>query len=139
MDFQSVNGKEISLDVNKNHSEKNVKNIQSVESSTQDDLTKLPNDPAYWQNSVGIKSKISFKGCNADSIIESKVQELIQRGLSENYALAVAETCINPQSGEFSPIAENLLDFFYPFQSENVIKEKIKYLKSNLKNKRITK
>ena len=139
MDFQSVNGKEISLDVNKNHSEKNVKNIQSVESSTQDDLTKLPNDPAYWQNSVGIKSKISFKGCNADSIIESKVQELIQRGLSENYALAVAETCINPQSGEFSPIAENLLDFFYPFQTENGIKGKIKYLKSNLKNKRITK
>lgn len=138
MDFQSVNGKELSFDLNLNSPEKEENIDPNIEQSNIENVQKTPNNPVYWQNSVGIKNKVSFKGNKHNSNIEDKTKELIERGVPEEYAKLLAESCIDPQSGLFSPISDDLIDFFYPVQMEKGIKGKFSYFKNNLKNKIVT-
>lgn len=73
-----------------------------------------------------------------DKRIIDKKTELENRGVAKEYSIPSAAACIDSQTGNFSPIAENLLDFLYPVHQKGVAGS-IKSLKNSIKNRYITK
>ena len=154
MEFNGINGNKLESDLKRIQSCDNEKqNNSQSDSQNICDIQKMPNNPTYWQNSIGIKNKVSFKGNKSDnnvqkaesserntvdSNLENIVNELIERGIPSEYALSFAENAIDEKTGEVNLMAQKLIDFFFPLKTDKGVKNKFKYLKNSLKNKIIT-
>ena len=69
-----------------------------------------------------------------DRRILEKSREMEGNGISQLYTNQTALSCIDLKTGEFSPVAQELVDFFYPPRNSTAMKS----LKNSIKNQYIT-
>ncbi len=81
-------------------------------------------------NSINPKTKLY------DSKIGEKIAEIKSRGVSDLYSRQIALSCVDGVTGKFSPIADEILDFFMPMESDkNKFRNKVISIAANFSSK----
>ncbi len=144
MDFKEIKNINIKRNIPAS-SRKGEKKAEKNSCKNEKNIKKSPIDPNYWQNKTGVVQKnINFgsgnnsAGANEnleaqnysqdfinpkthlyDEKIKEKKEELDKKGMYPSLSGDIVKACIDMQTGEYSPIADDFLNFFLPLEEDS--------------------